>query len=404
MHIIEQHHNIGIGKSHDAVSWAQASGLEKVRQLWIAFRVCSAKKILLRIRCVSGSVGLWSEHFLIIALTLPMTPSRPKLHTDLHISSISAAFSSEKWVCSSHVVSSSAWQRLTWPYIWQCGRSFSCPVHYGHECWCGGRRVPLWWTVLPDLLVHPGCEDLLNFAYSSEAVPFSPFPVLLSPCFPSHHVPVCLTAQMFLGIWVSSTFLPAKHSSTAVLQTAGWGVVPDWRISLCVEPHFNHRPLSWPGIGLSRERRVRYAGFAKVMGTSRPRTWKCFFSWGWKQQPILHKAVVLELHPGQDRRNENEGWETALGKGEDGWWKKWWGEGMRVAIMFRVEEEKMESAPLQPVWENGSNWVWRPSVSSRDAWDSRGGTLWDPFAFRTHPILTQDKMEPADPQLQRWAP
>lgn len=46
--------------------------------------------------------------------------------------------------------------------------------------------------------------------------------VLLSPYFPLCHVPVSLSAQMLLGIWVSSRLLPAECSPAVVLQTAGW--------------------------------------------------------------------------------------------------------------------------------------------------------------------------------------
>lgn len=35
--------------------------------------------------------------------------------------------------------------------------------------------------------------------------------------------------------------------------------------------------------------------------------------------------------------------------------------------VFRIEEMQVESAPLQLIWENRSNWVGRPSISSRDA-------------------------------------
>lgn len=46
-----------------------------------------------------------------------------------------------------------------------------------------------------------GCEDLLNFAHLKQFPSVTPSPlVLLSPYFPPCHVPVSLSAQMFLGI------------------------------------------------------------------------------------------------------------------------------------------------------------------------------------------------------------
>lgn len=89
------------------------------------------------------------------------------------------------------------------------------------ECFCAS------WVVLPDLLVHSACEDLLNFACSSETVPFSPFPVppsLLS--LQSHHVPVGFTGGIDVSGHLSELHVPAckmqPHSSIVNRWLGGW--------------------------------------------------------------------------------------------------------------------------------------------------------------------------------------
>ena len=75
---------------------------------------------------------------------------------------------------------------------------------------------------------------------------------------------------------------------------------------------------------------------------------------------------------------------------------------VRVAIVFRVEEEKMH-----PCSQYG-----KTAATGLGDLQSPPGMLQivevahyeDLFVFRSHPIPTQDKVEPADPQLQRWAP
>lgn len=85
----------------------------------------------------------------------------------------------------------------------------------------------------------------------------------LLSCSPSVSHPttclsVALSAQMFLGIWASRVFLPAKCSPTAVLRRAGWMKVPDQGIAPCVEPYFRQTLLlTWGRTKLGKNSQIR---------------------------------------------------------------------------------------------------------------------------------------------------
>lgn len=255
---------------------------------------------------MTGSVCLWSEYFLLIALTLSMTRSRLEPPTELHyfLKHLldSAASSSEKCGCLSSVVSLTAWQGLTCPDSKQWERGFSCAGHYRHkagveeeECSCAS------WIVLAGLCVHPSCKDLPGFAFwngSLQSFPSPPRPAL--PLFP---IPPCACWSHCLH----RCFWASEQAACSCLQNAApqlcWEELDGWQgLSRGFIPVLNHISK----IDLSPDLGQDWAGQEQSdmrdlhrwwVRTFRPWTQKCLFSWDCKWQPTWHQTDILELHP-----------------------------------------------------------------------------------------------------------
>lgn len=230
MHIIEQRHNVGIGKSHDAASWAQASGLEKVCHLWMAFRVCSANKIsVLSDVSLGGSdrqCGLvvralpcncldytWPHLGLSHSLNFVFPEASPQQ------SCLPALRNGAFWVMWFLCLHGKGWHDLAFSCMGEVSvvLSFTDTMPGVEEEYSCAS-----WMVLPDLLVHSGCETcwtlLAHLKQFHSVLSQSPL-VLLSPHFQSHHVPVGCTVCTNVSRHLSEQHIPASkiqlHSCTA---------------------------------------------------------------------------------------------------------------------------------------------------------------------------------------------
>lgn len=265
----------------------------------------------------------------------------------------------------------------------------SCPL-WTRMMWWGKKSAPVL-----DSSARPACVPWLwRLAELCLLIWNSSLQFFLSPALPLLAIPscACLSHCMDVSGHLGEQHIPACKTQPNSCIANSWLGGRAWLevFSLCwiaFQPQTSL--LTWGRTEQGKKGQVCW--ICKGDGHLQAQDVKMLLLTGLKTTAYITPGWCCWASPRIGYKKGEWGLRNSFREGEDGWWK-WWGGGMRVAIMFRVEEEKTESAPLQPVRENGSTWVGRPLVSSRDAWDSRSGTLRGPLCFQTpsHPHTGQN--------------